>query len=83
MQNSWERNPAFQQRIQLPPGSLAALTATIQISSPQPTQAMPEDTKLIEIAGDSMVLVVALDDLREPFTDLCYRFVPTADQFCF
>jgi hypothetical protein len=83
MQNSRERNPAFQQRTQLLPGLLATLTATIQTSSPQPTQAMPEGTELIHISGDSMVLVVALNDLRQPFTNLRCRRVLPADQFCF
>jgi hypothetical protein len=31
---------------------------------------MPEGTKLIQITGDGMVLVVALNDLPEPFTDV-------------
>ncbi len=44
---------------------------------------MPESAELIQIAGDSMVLVVALDDLRQPFTDLRWRRVPPADQLCF
>jgi hypothetical protein len=44
---------------------------------------MPKGTKLIQIARDSMVLVVALNDLCQPFTDLRYRLVLPADQFRF
>ena len=44
---------------------------------------MPEGTELIHISGDSMVLVVALNDLRQPFTNLRCRRVLPADQFCF
>jgi hypothetical protein len=44
---------------------------------------MPEGTELIQIARNSMVLVVALNDLREPFTDLRCRLMLPADQFCF
>jgi hypothetical protein len=44
------------------------LTATIQNASPQPTKAVPEGTELIQIARDSMVLVVALNDLFQPFS---------------
>jgi len=38
--------------------------------SPQPAQWMPEGAKLTQIAGNSMVLVVALNNLPEPFTHL-------------
>ena len=81
MQNSRERNPALQQRGEPLPGPFAALTATIENSSPQSAQTMPEGTELIQIARDSMVLVVALNDLGQPFTDLRCRIVPPADQF--
>ena len=83
MQNSRERNPSLQQRIEPLPRPFASLTATVQDSSPQPTQAMPKGTELISIARNSMVLVVTLNHLREPFTDLRYRLVLPADQFCF
>ena len=83
MQNSRERNPAFQQRGEPLPGPFAALTATIENSSPQPAQTMPEGTELIQIARDSMVLVVALNHLPKPFTHLRWRLVLPAGQFCF
>jgi len=72
VQNSRERNPALQQRSEPLPGSFTPLTATIQIS---------EGTELMQIARNSMVLVVALNDLGQPFTDLRCRIVPPADQF--
>ena len=70
VQNSWERNPAFQQRIQPLPRLLTALAAPTQNGSPQPAQSMPEGAKLTQVAGNSMVLVVALNNLPEPFTHL-------------
>ena len=83
MQNSRERNPALQQRSEPLPGPFAALTATIENSSPQPAQTMPEGTELIQIARDSMVLVVTLNGPLQPFTDLRCRLVHPAGQFCF
>jgi len=44
---------------------------------------MPKGAELIQIARNSMVLVVTLDDLREPFTYLRCRLVLPADQLCF
>src|SRR5215475_15460244 len=44
---------------------------------------MSEGTKLIQIARNSMVLVIALDDFRQPFTHLRWRLVLPADQLCF
>jgi hypothetical protein len=44
---------------------------------------MPEGTKLIQIARDGMVLVVALNNLPKPFTYLRWRFMLPEDQFCF
>jgi hypothetical protein len=44
---------------------------------------MSEGTELMQIARDNMVLVVALNDLCQPFADLRYRLVHPADQFCF
>ena len=44
---------------------------------------MPEGTELIQIARDSMVLVVTLNDLFQPFTDLRCRLVHPTGQFCF
>jgi hypothetical protein len=46
------------------------LTAANQNSPPQPIDAIPEDAQLIDVAGNSMVLVVAGYDLAEPHTDL-------------
>src|SRR5215469_990284 len=65
------------------PRLFAPLTATIQNASPQPTEAVPKGAELIQIARDSMVLVVTLNDLFQPFTDLRCRLVHPAAQFCF
>ena len=70
VQNSWERNPAFQQRRQPLPWLLTALAAPTQNGSLQPAQSMPEGAKLTQISGNSMVLVVTLNNLPEPFTHL-------------
>ena len=81
VQNSWERNPAFEQRCQPVPGLLTALAAPTQNSSPQPAQSMPEGAELTQIAGNSMVLVVALNHLPGPFTHLRWRVVHPADEY--
>jgi hypothetical protein len=44
---------------------------------------MPKGTKLFQVARDSMVLVVTLNDPFQPFTDLRCRLVHPAGQFCF
>jgi hypothetical protein len=36
----------------------------------QPAQSMPEGAKLTQVSGNSMVLVIALNNLLEPFTHL-------------
>ena len=63
VQNSWERNPAFQQRKQPLAGLLTALATPTQSGSPQSAQSMPEGAELTQVSGDSMVLVVALNNL--------------------
>jgi len=55
MQNSRERNPSLQQRIEPLPRLFAALNATVQNSPPQ---AMPKGTELIQIARNCAVLVI-------------------------
>ena len=44
---------------------------------------MPKGAELIQVARDSMVLVVALNGPFQPFTDLRCRLVHPAGQFCF
>jgi hypothetical protein len=46
------------------------LAATNQNVSPEPVDALPEGAQLIDIPGNSMVLVVAVDDLPKPYTNL-------------
>jgi hypothetical protein len=46
------------------------LTAANQNVPPEPIDAIPEDAQLVDVAGNSMVLVVAGYDLVEPYTDL-------------
>jgi hypothetical protein len=46
------------------------LTSASQNVPPEPIDAIPEDAQLVDVAGNSMVLVVAGYDLVEPYTDL-------------
>jgi len=62
--------PPFQDRSKLLPLLPGALTTTDQYVTPQSIDATSEDAQLIDVAGDSMVLVVAGDDTPKPYTDL-------------
>jgi hypothetical protein len=49
-----------------------------QYVTPEPTDASSEDAQLIDVAGDSMVLVIAGNDAPKPYTDLTGAIVLTA-----
>ena len=70
MQNPRERNPAIEQRDEPLPEHLSALAAAIQNGSPEPAHPMPKDAEPIHVARNGMGLVVALNSLLEPITDL-------------
>ena len=70
MQNGGWRYPLFQDRGEFLPLLPRGLAAANEDVTPQSIYAMPEDTQLIEVAGDSMVLVVAGDHTPKPYTDL-------------
>jgi hypothetical protein len=57
--------PPFQDRSKLLPLLPGALTTTDHYVTPQSIDATSEDAQLIDVAGDSTVLVVAGDDTSE------------------
>src|ERR1035441_2468535 len=62
--------PLVEDRGELLPLLPGALTATNQYVMPQSIDAFAEEAQLIDVAGDSMVLVVAGDNTPKPYTDL-------------
>ena len=70
MQDPRRWYPPFEDRSKLLPLLPRALTTTDQYVTPQSIDAFSEGAHLIDVAGDSMVLVVAVDHLPKPFTDL-------------
>ena len=70
MQNGGWRYPPVQDRGKFLPLLSRGLAAANEDVAPQSIDAMSEGTQLIEVAGDSMVLVVAGDNLPKPYTDL-------------
>jgi hypothetical protein len=58
------------------------LTATNQNVSPEPIHALPEGAQQIDIPRNSMVLVVAGDDLPKPCTDLAGAIMLPASKLC-
>ena len=70
VQNAGCWYPPFEDRSELLPLLPRALAATNQYVSPQSVHASLEEAQLIDVAGDSMVLVVAGDNTPKPYTDL-------------
>src|SRR3974377_397638 len=70
MQDSGYGYPSVECRSQGLPPPLCALAATNQDVPPEPIDALSEGAQLIDISRNSVVLVVAVDDLPEPCTDL-------------
>jgi len=70
MQDSGYGYPPVEDRSQGLPPSLCALAATNQDVPPEPIDALPEGAQLIDIPGNSMVLVITGDDLPKPCTNL-------------
>src|ERR1039457_4201425 len=70
MQDGGWRYPPFQDRGEFLPLLPRGLAAANEDVTPQSIDAMSEGAQLIEVAGDSMVLVVAGDNLPKPHTDL-------------
>ena len=59
MQNARLGNPSFQDRSKSLPPLPGSLTTTDQYIPPQPVDASLKDAQLIDVAGHSMVLVIA------------------------
>src|ERR1019366_1792508 len=70
--------PPVEDRSELLPLLPRALTTAYQYVSPQPIDASLEEAQLIDIAGDSMVLVVAGDHTPKPYTYLTGAIMLTA-----
>src|SRR5664280_2225849 len=64
------RYPPFEQRNKSLPPVAGTLTAACEYLIPQSVDALPEGAQLPKISGHSVVLVVAVDDLPKPCTDL-------------
>jgi hypothetical protein len=62
--------PPFEDRGKFLPLLPRGLTATNEDVAPQSIDAISEDAQLIDVAGDSMVLVVAGDHPPKPCTNL-------------
>ena len=78
MQNTGWWYPPVEDRSELLPLLPRALTATHQYITPQSIDASLEEAQLIDVAGDSMVLVVAGDHTPKPYTDLTGAIMLTA-----
>ena len=80
MQNAGCRYPPVEDRSELLPLFPSALTATDQYAVPQSIDAFAEEAQLIDVAGDSMELVVAGDHTAKPYTDLTGAIMLTASK---
>ena len=70
MEDSGWWYPPFQDRGEFLPLLPRGLAAANEDVTPQSIDALSEGAQLIEVAGDSMVLVVAGDNTPKPYTDL-------------
>src|ERR1019366_394068 len=70
--------PPVEDRGELLPLLPGALTATNEYVAPESIDASLEDTQLIDVAGHSMILVVAGDHTPKPYTDLTGAIMLTA-----
>src|ERR1700722_2578464 len=70
--------PLVEDRSELLPLLPGALAATNQNGMPQSIDALAEEEQLIDVAGHSMVLVVAGDHTPKPYTDLAGAIMLTA-----
>jgi hypothetical protein len=59
MQNTTERNPTVEQRVDSLPAHFGALTAATENRSPHPAQPMHRGSQPLHVARHSVILVVA------------------------
>src|SRR5664280_759462 len=78
VQNAGWWYPPVEDRSELLPLLPRALTTTNQYGMPQSIDASLEDAQLIDVAGHSVVLVVAGDHTPKPYTDLTGAIMLTA-----
>ena len=78
VQNAGWWYPPVEDRSELLPLLPRALTATDQYVVPQSIDASLEEAQLIDVARDSMVLVVPGDHTPKPYTDLTGAIMLTA-----
>src|ERR1700733_7382291 len=70
MQDSGDGYPPIENRSQRFPPLLGALAATDENISPESIDALSKGAQLTDVPGNSMVLVVAIDHLPKPCTNL-------------
>ena len=70
MQDFRARYPSFEQRSESLPPFASPLTPACEDVIPQPVDALPEGAQLSKVSGHCVVLVITVDDLPKPCTDL-------------
>ena len=78
MQDAGWWDPSVEDRAIFRPLLSRGLTATNQNASPEPMDAMLEEVQLVDVAGDSMVLVITRYDLLKPCTDFDHAIMHPA-----
>ena len=70
MQDSRARYPPFEEGMKSLPPFASPLTPACEDLIPQPVDALPEGAQLSKVPWHCVVLVIAVDDLPKPGTDL-------------
>ena len=73
--------PSFEERSKSLPTFACPLTAACECLVPQSIDALTEGAQLSEVARHCVVLVVAVDDLPKPCTDLAWASMHPAAKF--
>ena len=80
MQDSRVWDPSFEDGNKLLPPFAGALTAAGQNASPQSVDASSEGAQLTDVSGNGVLLVVAVDDLPKPCTDVAWASMHSASK---
>ena len=78
MQDCRARDPSFEQRRESLPPFAGALAPACEYLIPHPVDALPEGAQLTEVSGHCVVLVIAVDHLPKPCTDLAGAIMHSA-----
>jgi hypothetical protein len=78
VQDCRARYPSFEQRSESLPPFAGALAAACEYLIPQPVDALPEGAQLTEVSGHCLVLVIAVDHLPKPCTNLAWAIMHSA-----